>query len=148
MLGKWLRKREPRPTGDKEIFQHNLLVNLSALAQTKEEQLAFVGIGCAICDLTEDFDMYGVRLYRENEHTAEQNHGISELRSLITAFINTEQECFDQTVLDREDWSAIREKAKTVLNLFGIRLTPLPKPIEEKPGVWATDILGHQLQTL
>ena len=45
MLLKRLQMHEPRPTGDKEIFQHNLLVNLSALAQTKEEQLAFVGIG-------------------------------------------------------------------------------------------------------
>jgi hypothetical protein len=148
MLLKWLQMHEPRPTGDKEIFQHNLLVNLSALAQTKEEQLAFVGIGCAICDLTEDFDMYGVRLYREDEHTGEQNHGISELRSMINAFIDTEQECFDPTVLDREDWCAIREKAKAVLNLFGVRLTSLPRPIEEKPGMWATDILGHQLQPL
>ena len=92
--------------------------------------------------------MYGVRLYRELEHTVEQNDEIRELRSLITAFINTEQECFDPTVLDREDWSVIREKAKTVLTLFGIRLTSLPRPIAEKPGVWATDILGHQLQPL
>jgi hypothetical protein len=148
MLGKWLRKRERRPTDEKEIFQHHLLVILSALAQKKEEQLAYVGIGCATCDLVEDFDMYGVRLYTKEDHTPVQNEAISALHKMIEAFCKTDQECFDPAVLDRADWAAIRTQAERSLNLFGIKLTPLPKPYEEQPGVWRTDILTHKLNRL
>ncbi|MBK7554761.1 MAG: hypothetical protein IPI55_09190 [Flavobacteriales bacterium] len=148
MLGKWLRKRDPRPTDEKEVFQHNLLVALSALAQTKDEQVAYVGIGCAVCDLTEDFDTYGVRSYKEADHTAEQNQAVIELRGMISAFVNTEQECFDPKVLERADWRAIRVQAEKALNMFGIKLATLPRPVEREPGVWHTDILAHKLNPL
>jgi hypothetical protein len=148
MLGKWLRRRDGRPTDEKEIFQHHLLVILSALAQTKAEQLAYAGIGCVTCDLVEDFDMYGVRLYRKEHHTPAQNEVIRELHEMIEVFCKTDQECFDPSVLDRADWAAIRTQAEKALNSFGFRLTALPKPLETQPGVWSTDILAHKLNRL
>lgn len=148
MLGKWLRKRDPRPTTDEGIFRHNLLVALSALAQSKEEQLVYVGIGCAVCDLTEDFETYGVRCYKEADHTSEQNKAIIALRAMVNAFVNKEQECFDPAVLELDEWKAIRVQAEATLNLFGVKLTALPRPVEKEPGVWQTDVLGHELTPL
>lgn len=128
--------------------QHILLVTLSALAQTKDEQLAYAGIGCAVCDLYQDFDTFGARLYTEADHTAEQNQAVIELREMISAFVSTEHECFDPEVLERADWCAIRVQAKEALNLFGIKLASLPRPVEKQPGFWNTDILAHKLTSL
>jgi hypothetical protein len=148
MLGKWLQKRDRRPIDEKESLQHSLLVTLSALAQTKDEQLAYVGIGCAVCDLYQDFDTFGARLYIEADHTYEQNQAVIELRGMISAFVNTEHECFDPEGLERTDWSAIRVQAERALNLFGFKLTALPRPIEIHPGFWNTDIQSHKLHPL
>ncbi|MBL7985082.1 MAG: hypothetical protein JNM91_08795, partial [Flavobacteriales bacterium] len=131
---------------EREIFHKNLMVALSALAQTKAEQLAYVHPGCAVCDLTEDFDTYGTRCLDKVEPTPAQRIAIDELRSLIRAFVATEQECFDKAVLDRLGWASIRLQAERCLNLFGYRLGPLPRPTESEPGVWRLDILGHSLQ--
>lgn len=148
-LFKWGKKPRPSPSEPtKEMYHHNLMVALSALAQSKDEQLAYVHIGCAVCDLTEDFDMYGTRCIGRVDLTPVQSAAVDELRTLISTFVATEHECFDRSVLDRPDWSLIRLHAERCLNSFGYRLTPLPRPVQKEPGLWHLDILGHDLVRL
>lgn len=58
---------------EKEILQKNSMVALSGLAHIKDEQLAHVHPGCAVCDLTEHFDTIGTRCYDDVDHTLAQN---------------------------------------------------------------------------
>jgi hypothetical protein len=133
---------------DKQVYFHNLIIVLMSLAQSKEEQLEYTQPGCAVCDLVEDFDTYGNRCYSTEDHLASQNQAMDQLRSLVTEFCKLDLPCFEADVLDHPDWVQIREVALNTLHEFGFALTPLPRPIQDRNGVWTTKLLDHPLKPL
>lgn len=131
---------------DEKLLHKNLIISIIALASDKQSQLDYTFPGCAICDLIEDFYTYGKYCYKPENNSPEQNIQISELQSIIDYFCTCENECFDPDVLDQNDWTAIRNKAKVVLDTFGYQLTELPKSVQTKDGLWQTDTLNYELK--
>jgi hypothetical protein len=133
---------------DKEVFHRNLIIVLISLAQSKAEQLEYTQPGCAVCDLTEDFDTYANRCYAREDQSVGQNDAMDELRGMVTGFCDLDLPCFDPAVLDHPDWIKIRAAALRALHAFGYALTPLPRPTMDWDGAWTTKLLEYPLVRL
>jgi|GEM_PF-2864193 len=133
---------------DKELLHKNLIVCILALASDKQSQIAYTTPGCAVCDLTEDFENYGKRCFDIANYSIEECELIKELNLLIDQFIELGYECFDIDVLDSMQWNEIRAKASYALSKFGYLIIPLPRNIEIQPGVWNIDIIKYELKKI
>lgn len=133
---------------DKELLHKNLIVCILALASDKQSQISYTTPGCAVCDITEDFEIYGKRCFDTANYSTEECELIDELNFLIDKFIELGYECFDTDVLDSLQWNEIRAKASYTLSKFGYPVIPLPKNVGTQTGVWHIDMSKYELRRI
>ncbi len=109
---------------------------IEALALPPAEQMRALSPGDINTELYEEFiHWYPLFLQTRNNPLSQQQEEI--LDALAQKLAELSQECFDDDMLDHQNWEEIREIAKeTLRSLFWPEEAP-PEFKEIRPGVWS-----------
>ena len=110
---------------------------LAMLAMPAAEQARLNGPGCLACDLMEDFDhARRVALSDTTGLTADQRTLLDRIGGAFEAMEPADFTCFDNSVVERPAWAAVRVTATDALREFGWENTTVAPFEEVEPGVW------------
>lgn len=107
------------------------------LAMPAAEQIRLNGPGCLACDLMEDFShARSVALGSASELTDAQRAVLDSIDAAFEKMEPPDYACFDNTVVERPGWVAIRASANDALRELGWEHTVVAPFEEVQPGVW------------
>jgi len=121
-----------------EAWQRLLRDALAVLALPADEQAHAFGPACVACELLNDFDhARSVALGNARDLSEDQRGSLDRIDSTMRAMDGPDFECFNNEVVRRQVWQALRELAAAALRAFGWEGVVTRPAVEIQREVWS-----------
>jgi hypothetical protein len=122
---------------EEDSWKRLLRDSLAVLAMPPEVQIRINGPGCLACDLLNDFDdARSVTMANATLISEPQRHLLNAIDAALNRMEPPDFECFNNSVVYRPSWGALRQLAAAGLRAFGWEAVVVRSFVETRPGIW------------